>query len=138
MRRAPSLKFLIAHPAHFLALGFGAGLSPVAPGTMGTLLALPLAAVVPPPGPRRGVDPEHRVLEARHQDEATRDGRAREKDLAATVQGLEQRVAAADQRDAAARKREQELLAQIKTLQQQIEQLQKLDLEMEKRRRSVR
>ena len=68
----------------------------------------------------------------------TRDGRAREKELAATVQGLEQRVAAADQRDAAAKKREQELLAQIKTLQQQIEQLQRLDLEMEKRRRSVK
>ena len=46
MRRAPSLKFLVAHPAHFLALGFGAGLSPVAPGTMGTLLALPLAALL--------------------------------------------------------------------------------------------
>ena len=32
------------HPAHFLALGFGAGLSPVAPGTFGTLVAIPLAA----------------------------------------------------------------------------------------------
>jgi phosphatidylglycerophosphatase A len=28
-----------AHPAHFIALGFGSGLSPVAPGTAGTLLA---------------------------------------------------------------------------------------------------
>ena len=43
MKRAPTLKFLVAHPAHFLALGFGAGLSPIAPGTMGTLLAVPLA-----------------------------------------------------------------------------------------------
>ncbi len=35
-------QFLLAHPAHFLALGFGAGLSPKAPGTMGTLVAFPL------------------------------------------------------------------------------------------------
>ena len=35
----PTAKFLLAHPAHFMALGFGAGLSPVAPGTAGTLLA---------------------------------------------------------------------------------------------------
>lgn len=34
--------FLLAHPAHFLALGFGAGLSPKAPGTVGTLVAFPL------------------------------------------------------------------------------------------------
>lgn len=46
MARAPSLKFLVSHPAHFLALGFGAGLSPVAPGTVGTLLAIPLAALL--------------------------------------------------------------------------------------------
>ncbi len=26
---------LLSHPAHFIALGFGAGLSPVAPGTVG-------------------------------------------------------------------------------------------------------
>lgn len=38
----PTLKFLLAHPAHFLALGFGAGLSPRAPGTAGTLVAFPL------------------------------------------------------------------------------------------------
>lgn len=36
------LALLRAHPAHFLALGFGAGLSPRAPGTLGTLIALPL------------------------------------------------------------------------------------------------
>ena len=35
----PSVRFLLAHPAHFLALGFGSGLSPVAPGTVGTLWA---------------------------------------------------------------------------------------------------
>jgi phosphatidylglycerophosphatase A len=44
--KAPTLRFLFAHPAHFLALGFGAGLSPVAPGTFGTLVALPLAAAL--------------------------------------------------------------------------------------------
>jgi phosphatidylglycerophosphatase A len=31
------------HPAHILATWFGAGLSPVAPGTVGSLAALPLA-----------------------------------------------------------------------------------------------
>src|SRR5574337_700431 len=35
--RHPSVRFLLAHPAHFIALGFGSGLSPVAPGTVGTL-----------------------------------------------------------------------------------------------------
>ncbi|SFU75250.1 phosphatidylglycerophosphatase A [Paenacidovorax caeni] len=31
--------FLLAHPAHLIALGFGSGLSPQAPGTVGTLWA---------------------------------------------------------------------------------------------------
>jgi phosphatidylglycerophosphatase A len=35
-------RFAFGHPAHFIALGFGAGLSPRAPGTAGTLLAIPL------------------------------------------------------------------------------------------------
>lgn len=35
----PSWRFLLAHPAHAVALGFGSGLSPVAPGTAGTLFA---------------------------------------------------------------------------------------------------
>jgi phosphatidylglycerophosphatase A len=39
----PSLRFLVRHPAHFIALGFGAGLAPVAPGTFGTLVAIPMA-----------------------------------------------------------------------------------------------
>jgi len=39
----PSLRFLVSHPAHFVALGFGSGLAPVAPGTFGTLVAIPLA-----------------------------------------------------------------------------------------------
>lgn len=37
--RKPNTKFLLDHPAHFIALGFGSGLSPVAPGTAGTLWA---------------------------------------------------------------------------------------------------
>jgi phosphatidylglycerophosphatase A len=44
--KPPTLRFLFSHPAHFLALGFGAGLAPVAPGTFGTLVALPLAALL--------------------------------------------------------------------------------------------
>ncbi|NCV64014.1 MAG: hypothetical protein EBW49_08925, partial [Betaproteobacteria bacterium] len=32
-------RFMWSHPAHALAMGFGAGLSPKAPGTVGTLWA---------------------------------------------------------------------------------------------------
>jgi phosphatidylglycerophosphatase A len=35
--RKANWRFLFAHPAHALALGFGSGLSPKAPGTVGTL-----------------------------------------------------------------------------------------------------
>lgn len=42
----PTFAFLRAHPAHMIALGFGAGLAPVAPGTFGTLVALPIASVL--------------------------------------------------------------------------------------------
>jgi phosphatidylglycerophosphatase A len=34
--------FAFAHPAHVIAFGFGAGLAPAAPGTVGTLVAWPL------------------------------------------------------------------------------------------------
>jgi phosphatidylglycerophosphatase A len=37
--RAPDLRFLLAHPAHMIACGFGSGLAPVAPGTFGTAFA---------------------------------------------------------------------------------------------------
>ncbi|WP_246167773.1 phosphatidylglycerophosphatase A family protein [Propionivibrio limicola] len=37
--KSPSLRFLFSHPAHLVACGFGSGLSPVAPGTAGTLFA---------------------------------------------------------------------------------------------------
>jgi phosphatidylglycerophosphatase A len=37
--RKPTLRFMLSHPAHPIALGFGSGLSPIAPGTVGTLWA---------------------------------------------------------------------------------------------------
>lgn len=37
-RRATG-RFMLAHPARWIALGFGSGLSPIAPGTVGTLWA---------------------------------------------------------------------------------------------------
>jgi phosphatidylglycerophosphatase A len=50
--RRPDARFLLAHPAHLIALGFGAGLAPRAPGTVGTLAALGLygllALALPP------------------------------------------------------------------------------------------
>lgn len=36
-----SAAFVLRHPAHFLAFGLGSGLSPRAPGTAGTLAAVP-------------------------------------------------------------------------------------------------
>ena len=39
-------RFLLSHPAHFIALGFGSGLAPFAPGTFGTLVAIPIALVL--------------------------------------------------------------------------------------------
>lgn len=35
----PDSRFLMHHPAHWVALGFGSGLAPRAPGTVGTLWA---------------------------------------------------------------------------------------------------
>ena len=35
----PTVRFLLAHPAHLIALGFGSGLAPFAPGTFGTAWA---------------------------------------------------------------------------------------------------
>ena len=46
MKKTPTWRFMLAHPAHLVALGFGTGLSPIAPGTVGTLLALPLDALL--------------------------------------------------------------------------------------------
>lgn len=44
--RRPTPSFLLAHPAHLLALGFGSGLAPIAPGTWGTLWAWLVFAVL--------------------------------------------------------------------------------------------
>jgi len=41
MNRVPA-RTVFADPIHFLAFGFGAGLSPLAPGTCGTIVAIPV------------------------------------------------------------------------------------------------
>jgi phosphatidylglycerophosphatase A len=41
----PTWRFVWNHPAHAIAFGFGAGMSP-APGTVGTLVAFPLYALL--------------------------------------------------------------------------------------------
>lgn len=46
MTSTPTLAFMFRHPAHLVALGFGAGLSPWAPGTLGTLVAIPIALLL--------------------------------------------------------------------------------------------
>ncbi|HEY1091670.1 MAG TPA: phosphatidylglycerophosphatase A, partial [Burkholderiaceae bacterium] len=35
--RRATVRFMVEHPAHWIALGFGSGLAPRAPGTFGTL-----------------------------------------------------------------------------------------------------
>lgn len=40
--RKPTLALLFHHPGDWIAFGLGTGLSPIAPGTLGTLLAIPL------------------------------------------------------------------------------------------------
>ncbi|WP_404400023.1 phosphatidylglycerophosphatase A [Idiomarina seosinensis] len=44
MKRWPSVR--MTNPLHFLALGFGSGLAPKAPGTFGTLAAIPLVGLL--------------------------------------------------------------------------------------------
>jgi phosphatidylglycerophosphatase A len=39
MPKRADLRFMLSHPAHLIALGFGSGLAPKAPGTVGTLWA---------------------------------------------------------------------------------------------------
>lgn len=60
MNPRPDFAFVARHPAHFVAFGFGSGLSPVAPGTAGTLAALLIYWLV---RPDYG-DPEFLVLVA--------------------------------------------------------------------------
>ena len=44
----PTWRFVLSHPVHFLSFGFGAGLSPIGPGTMGTLVAFPVFGYLKP------------------------------------------------------------------------------------------
>ena len=44
----PTAAFMLGHPARWIALGFGSGLSPKAPGTAGTLWAWAVAWVIAP------------------------------------------------------------------------------------------
>jgi phosphatidylglycerophosphatase A len=44
--RRATARFMLSHPLHILSLGFGSGLSPVAPGTVGTLFAWASFAVL--------------------------------------------------------------------------------------------
>jgi phosphatidylglycerophosphatase A len=46
MTISPDRTFLLRHPAHFIALGFGSGLARKAPGTNGTLIGFPLFALL--------------------------------------------------------------------------------------------
>ncbi len=56
VRHQPSLSFVLSHPAHFIAFGFGSGLAPIAPGTAGTVLGLFLYYAV------AGVLPEQALI----------------------------------------------------------------------------
>jgi len=46
MTKNNAIKFNLKDPIHFLALGFGSGLAPKAPGTFGTLVAVPLVLLL--------------------------------------------------------------------------------------------
>lgn len=43
----PPLRTILRDPVHFLAFGFGVGVSPVAPGTLGSVWGILLAALTP-------------------------------------------------------------------------------------------
>ncbi len=42
MNSKVSAKFILTNPVHFFSFGFGSGLAPKAPGTFGTLAAIPV------------------------------------------------------------------------------------------------
>jgi phosphatidylglycerophosphatase A len=50
-KHGPLSAALLRQPVHLFALGFGAGLSPVAPGTVGTLVAVPIVWSITQIGP---------------------------------------------------------------------------------------
>jgi phosphatidylglycerophosphatase A len=46
--KRPTWQFMLSHPAHIASLGFGSGLSPVMPGTCGTLAGWLIFALLNP------------------------------------------------------------------------------------------
>ena len=48
MGSSPSFSTLLKSPAQFIAVGFGVGLVPKAPGTAGTLLGVPIVLIIQP------------------------------------------------------------------------------------------
>jgi phosphatidylglycerophosphatase A len=46
--RQPDLRFVMSHPAHFIAFSGGVGLAPQAPGSFGTLAAFPIFYLLAP------------------------------------------------------------------------------------------
>ncbi len=48
MNKNPDIAFMLQHPAHIFALGLGSGLAPRAPGTIGTLAAIPFWILMAP------------------------------------------------------------------------------------------
>ena len=50
MAKNPSIRQVFTHPVHLLAFGFGSGLAPKAPGTVGTLPAIPIYLLLQPMG----------------------------------------------------------------------------------------
>lgn len=48
MKQNTLYRQVLSSPTHFLAFGFGSGLSPIAPGTFGTLAAIPLYLLMQP------------------------------------------------------------------------------------------
>lgn len=48
LRVQPTWRFILSHPAYFVAFGFGSGLFPRSPGTAGTLVAFPIYWLLAP------------------------------------------------------------------------------------------
>lgn len=48
MSNDPNWKTILTNPVHFIAFGFGSGLAPKAPGTFGTLVAIPIYLLLQP------------------------------------------------------------------------------------------
>jgi len=48
LNKRPTLRFMLSHPAHIASLGFGSGLSPIMPGTCGTLAGWLIFALLEP------------------------------------------------------------------------------------------